>query len=93
VKEDCLVDAAVLCGANETSRTGKGLSASCGANRKRRRQCGRRKRLRPESHREQRLNEHALRASDGADGLETAVADAVINGASRYVQQLRGLID
>src|SRR5688572_29071810 len=41
----------------------------------------------------ERRDEHALRSTDGANRLELAVADAVVDGAPRNLQQRRGLID
>src|SRR5690348_12756790 len=51
------------------------------------------KRLRPEAQVVQRFHQHPLRAANRANRLQTAVADAVVDGAPRDLQQLRRLVD
>lgn len=40
-----------------------------------------------------RFHEHALRAAERADGVKPTLADAVVNGSPRDIQEVRGLID
>src|SRR5438132_3383252 len=60
---------------------------------KRRLRRGGGKRLRPEPEFDERFDEHALRAADCSNGLQPALADPVVDGAPRYVQERGGLID
>ena len=41
----------------------------------------------------QRVQQHALRAADRADGDQTAISNPVVNGSPRDVEQLRRLVD
>ena len=41
----------------------------------------------------ERRHEHALRSADGANRLQLALANAVVDRAPRHFQQARGLID
>ena len=41
----------------------------------------------------ERRHQHALRSADGADGLQLALADAVVDRAPRNVEERGGLID
>ena len=41
----------------------------------------------------QRLDEHALRPADACGSSGAAVADPVVDGAARHVQQFRRLVD
>ncbi len=54
---------------------------------------GRWKRLWTETEVVQRFDEHPLAASDCSNGLQPALADPVVDGAARYVQEDGGLID